>query len=89
MTFGALKPCEKCKGQLVFSKAGYVCTGNLTEWTKCAAVVKEPKRVAFKVPKEFAETYQFLKSYKYKSRTRVVKDVHPTNGMKKEEEAAE
>lgn len=76
MTFGALLPCEACKGgQLVFSKGGYLCSGDLTEWSKCKTFVKEPKRVAFKVPKHLIAEHTFLKKYKYVPKTRVIKDV--------------
>lgn len=74
MAFGALLPCETCKGQLVLSKGAYLCTGDLTEWAKCNALVKEPKRKAFKVPKPLKQ-HKFLKKYKYVPRTRVMKDV--------------
>ena len=33
--------------------AGYKCTGNMTEWTKCINVTMKPGRKAFKIPKEF------------------------------------
>lgn len=83
MTFGVLKPCQKCKGgQLVFNKMGYTCTGNLTEWTKCPNVLKEPERGPFKVPSSFKEQYPFLKGYKYVARTRVIKEIHPTASLK-------
>lgn len=85
MTFGAPAPCSKCKdGQLIFNKIGYACTGNLTEWTKCSNVEKEPKRKPFKVPSSFKEMYPFLKAYKYKPRKRVIKEVHSTASLKKD-----
>ncbi|KAG5892238.1 hypothetical protein JTB14_014609 [Gonioctena quinquepunctata] len=92
MTFGNLVPCKTCNGgQLIFSKLGYTCTGNLTEWTKCTAIVKEPKRKPFKVPDSLKEDYSFLKKYKYVPRTRVVKNVLPSNSVsvKKDEDNAE
>ena len=85
MTFGVLTPCKQCKdGQLVFSKLGYVCTGNLNEWTKCDAITKDPERAKFKVPKFLKEEFPFLKEYKYVPRKRVIKDVNPTVAIKKE-----
>ncbi|XP_018568768.1 poly [ADP-ribose] polymerase [Anoplophora glabripennis] len=85
MSFGALKPCPKCKrGQLKFNKIGYVCTGDLTEWTKCSNVEKEPKRTAFKVPEVLKEKYHFLKAYKYVPCKRVIKEVHSTVTLKKD-----
>lgn len=75
MTFGALEPCDVCgKGQLVFNKVGYICQGDLTEWTKCQHITKEPKRKPFKVPNELKE-YSFLKKYKYTPRTRAIRFV--------------
>ncbi|CAG9815964.1 unnamed protein product [Phaedon cochleariae] len=65
MTFGVLARCKTCKGgQLVFSKGGYTCTGDLTQWTKCTEFVRVPKRKTFKVPPDLQERYPFLKKYK-------------------------
>ena len=49
---------------------GYHCTGNLSEWTKCSFMTRTPKRVAFKIPKEYNDV-EFLKNYKYQKRERV------------------
>ncbi|XP_057662049.1 poly [ADP-ribose] polymerase [Diorhabda carinulata] len=84
MTFGALEPCDSCKGQFEYTNSGYICTGDLTEWTKCNKTVKEPKRKSFKVQKELKEEYPFLKKYKYIPRIRIIKIKTPTNGVKKE-----
>lgn len=93
MTFGALLPCKECQdGQLIFDKVGYKCHGDKTEWAKCNAIVNEPARCAFKVPKEFAEEYSFLKKYKYVPRVRVFREVKvkpSTSGVKKEEDDAD
>lgn len=53
MMFGALERCKACgNGQLVFkSGTGYVCLGDMSEWTKCQEVSLEPKRKEFKLPK--------------------------------------
>ncbi|CAB3243872.1 unnamed protein product [Arctia plantaginis] len=62
MAFGALEPCPDCKqGQLVLDTFGYKCVGNISEWTKCAYVTQEPKRIAMKVPKAFKEGSIFNK----------------------------
>nr|XP_053644979.1 poly [ADP-ribose] polymerase 1-like [Cherax quadricarinatus] len=69
MTFGAFEPCEVCKEinfRYVYGQ-GYVCKGNLTEWTKCTNVVKEPKRQPFLVPEELKSKCPILDSYKFKS----------------------
>lgn len=87
MTFGALEKCPKCKnGQYVFNKAGYICQGQLTEWTKCQDIVQEPKRKPFTVPKELQEEYSFLKKYKYVPRTRAIRFIPSSVAVKKEEE---
>lgn len=61
LTFGALKPCPKCSGQLVYvSGLGYKCNGNVTEWTKCEYVTQDPKRKKCSVPEELKNTYKAL-----------------------------
>ncbi|CAH0546205.1 unnamed protein product [Brassicogethes aeneus] len=86
MTFGITLPCAVCKGQLVYSREGYKCHGDLTEWTKCTNIVKEPKRAALPIPPELKQAYPFLKKYKYVPTTRVIKDFNPTNSVKKMDE---
>lgn len=89
MTFGTLEPCNVCKGgQFVFSQGGYKCNGDLTEWSKCNTLEKEPKRTAFKVPSNLAEAHSFLKKYKYVPKIRIIKQQAPAV-VKKEEENAE
>lgn len=59
--FGALKPCPKCNGQLVYnSGTGYKCTGDLTEWTKCENIMQDPKRKKFVIPSDIKEAYPDL-----------------------------
>lgn len=59
--FGALKPCPKCNGQLVYnSGTGYKCTGDLTEWTKCENVMQDPKRKKFVISSDIKEAYPDL-----------------------------
>ncbi|KAF5303926.1 hypothetical protein FQA39_LY01711 [Lamprigera yunnana] len=88
MAFGTLLPCEECKnGQFVFEKVGYICHGNITEWSKCIVTTNSPKRAAFVVPEELKEEYVFLKKYKYVPRERVIKDVKLPPQVKKEEES--
>ena len=51
MMFGALVPCKDCGGQYVFKGGvGYVCTGQMSEWTKCQNKTDKPKRKEFKLP---------------------------------------
>lgn len=95
MTFGSLLPCKTCSdGQFVFNKFGYICDGNLTEWTKCGKLEKTPKRGKFLVPKVLAAEYPFLKKYKYVERTRIMRDVAPSvpvtsTSVKKEDDSEE
>ncbi|ELT93548.1 hypothetical protein CAPTEDRAFT_223861 [Capitella teleta] len=70
MLFGPLEPCPECGGQLKYRGDAYYCTGNVTEWTKCQHNTQDPKRKAFKVPKEYHDV-AFLKGFKFKKRSRV------------------
>lgn len=87
MMFGVPEKCPKCKtGQLVFRRNGYICTGNVNEWTKCEYQTPEnPKRTAFKVPKDLAKKYATLDLYKYKERQRLF---NPTLNQALETETA-
>ncbi|KAK2567464.1 Poly [ADP-ribose] polymerase [Acropora cervicornis] len=61
MRFGRLLPCEECSGgQLVYRTEGYCCTGNLTAWTKCMFVTKDPKRASWKISDDLKEASDFL-----------------------------
>lgn len=51
MAFGALLPCEECKGQFVFKSDSYYCSGNITAWTKCVAKTQTPNRKDWVIPK--------------------------------------
>lgn len=91
IVFGRLLPCAECKGgQYVATKGGYVCTGDLTEWTKCENKTKDPTRKAVIIPADLALEHSFLKKYKYKKRCRVFRDI-PVNGteVKKEDNGSE
>ncbi|XP_053163184.1 poly [ADP-ribose] polymerase 1 [Hemicordylus capensis] len=76
MAFGALLPCEECKGQFVFKSDSYYCTGYITAWTKCVAKTQTPNRKEWiipfkgsKVSKEFREI-TYLKKFKFKKQDR-------------------
>jgi poly [ADP-ribose] polymerase len=74
MVFGALKKCTTCKaGQLVYSSTAccYVCTGNISGWTKCSAQTQEPETVAWKIPAGMKENSDELKKFKFSKRARV------------------
>lgn len=51
MAFGTLKPCETCKGQLVFKSDAYYCTGDISAWTKCVVKTQTPDRKDWVTPK--------------------------------------
>lgn len=69
MAFGALLPCEECKGQFVFKGDAYYCTGDITAWTKCVAKMQTPNRKEWIIPKEFREI-TYLKKFKFKRQDR-------------------
>lgn len=79
LTFGALAPCPECKGtQLLFNKSGYICNGDLTEWSKCDKLIAEPQRSACKVPSELKQKYDFLKNVKKEPETRAFRYIPPS-----------
>ncbi|XP_051501168.1 poly [ADP-ribose] polymerase 1 [Myxocyprinus asiaticus] len=77
MAFGSLKPCETCKGQLVFKSDAYYCTGDISAWTKCVFKTQTPDRKNWVTPKEFSEI-PFLKKFKFKRQDRVFPKEVPT-----------
>ncbi|XP_059573331.1 poly [ADP-ribose] polymerase 1 [Alligator mississippiensis] len=70
MAFGALLPCEECKGQFMFKSDAYYCSGDITAWTKCVAKTQSPNRKEWVIPKEFREI-PYLKKFKCKKQDRV------------------
>lgn len=92
MAFGALRCCPECGGQLRFDNTGYICTGDSTEWAKCAHRSKEPERSVTKIPKHLAESHPFLGSYKCKIQTRYIPYLQQSAdslGVKKEEDVTD
>ncbi|EFN84955.1 poly [ADP-ribose] polymerase [Harpegnathos saltator] len=86
--FGALEPCPKCKGQLLYNTGlGYKCTGNITEWTKCEYVTQEPKRKKSEIPSDMKEDFP-IESYKSKVKKRLFQVTAPSSSssVKKEED---
>ncbi|XP_028396308.1 poly [ADP-ribose] polymerase 1-like isoform X2 [Dendronephthya gigantea] len=72
MAFGALKRCSECKrGHFNYKNDGYYCSGNITEWTKCTHVTKDPERTAWKISKDLKEESNFLKKFKLKKGKRI------------------
>ncbi|XP_031827907.1 poly-(ADP-ribose) polymerase [Nomia melanderi] len=89
--FGALKPCTKCNGQLVYTSGlGYKCTGDITEWTKCENVTQDPKRKKISIPSELKEEYPQLASLKAKVKRRLIKVTAPsTSSLVKKEDVVD
>ncbi|XP_012538492.2 poly [ADP-ribose] polymerase [Monomorium pharaonis] len=84
--FGALEPCPKCKGQLVYNSGlGYKCTGNATEWTKCEYVTQDPKRKKCAIPSDMKEDFP-IESYKSKVKKRIFKIIASSSSSVKKEE---
>ncbi|EFN69632.1 Poly [ADP-ribose] polymerase [Camponotus floridanus] len=84
--FGALEPCPKCKGQLIYNSGiGYKCTGNVTEWTKCTYVTQDPKRKKCEIPSDMKKEFP-IKSYRSKVRKRVFKITAPSSSSSVKEE---
>jgi len=78
-TFGAIECCPECKShQLIFSKFGYSCNGNLSEWTKCTKVLTEPNRTSCQIPDELRASYKFLSKYKKKPEMRIIQYLPPS-----------
>lgn len=79
LTFGSIEPCPECGGsQFIFNKIGYLCNGNITEWTKCANLLTKPTRIACKIPDELKNLYSFLDSVKKKPMARTVQYIPPS-----------
>ncbi|KAL6267071.1 hypothetical protein P5V15_000147 [Pogonomyrmex californicus] len=87
--FGALQPCPKCKGQLIYNSGlGYKCTGNITEWSKCEYVTQDPKRKKCEIPSNMKKDFP-IKSYKSKVKKRIFKVTLSSSSIKKEEDTAD
>lgn len=79
LTFGALLPCPECKGrQLLFHKSGYLCNGDLTEWSKCTNLIKEPERKACKIPSGFKDAFPFLNDVRKSPEVRAIRYIPPS-----------
>uniref|UniRef100_U5EZI1 Poly [ADP-ribose] polymerase n=1 Tax=Corethrella appendiculata TaxID=1370023 RepID=U5EZI1_9DIPT len=94
ITFGSLKPCTECSGQLVFKKAAYICEGDLTEWVKCEKSYPKPERIPTKIPSGLKKQFKFFEKYKSQVMDRVIKYVPPSvstisKTIKKNDENAE
>lgn len=79
LTFGAIDKCPICKGkQMLFQKSGYICNGDLTEWTKCLNIIKEPSRKPVKIPSDMKSRHSFLKDVKKKVDVRAIQYIAPS-----------
>ncbi|KAH8380159.1 hypothetical protein KR009_009295 [Drosophila setifemur] len=79
VTFGAIESCSQCgSSQFISNKSGYICNGNISEWTKCAQLLTEPKRSACKVPKDLKANYSFLNAVGKKPVTRIFQYLPPS-----------
>ncbi|XP_032296678.1 poly [ADP-ribose] polymerase [Drosophila virilis] len=79
LAFGAIKSCPECKStQFIFNKSGYLCNGNISEWTKCTQLLTEPQRTSCKIPNELKSEYRFLNAFKNKPEARLIQYVPPS-----------
>ncbi|XP_043656908.1 poly [ADP-ribose] polymerase isoform X2 [Drosophila teissieri] len=79
LTFGAIESCSECNSsQFTLNKSGYICNGNLSEWTKCNKLLAEPRRLACKVPKELKAAYHFLNAVSKMPSTRIFFNISPS-----------
>ncbi|XP_041632333.1 poly [ADP-ribose] polymerase isoform X2 [Drosophila kikkawai] len=79
LAFGAIQPCVECKSsQFTFNKSGYICNGNISEWTKCNTLLREPVKSACQVPKDLTEIYDFLNTVQKKPVTRIIQYLPPS-----------
>lgn len=92
LTFGALRRCEVCKeGQFLFNNSGFLCTGSISEWAKCANLIKEPPRKRCKISDSQKDEFSFLKRVKKSPENRFIRYTAPSTStlkhrVKKEDE---
>ena len=80
MVFGVLPRCDLCKnGDLYFSHGEYKCVGSMDEFAKCENKVSTITRTPFKVPDNFAKSYDFLGKFRFKERDRATDVIAATN----------
>ena len=49
-----------------------LCSGDMSEWTKCSVVSASPARREFKVPRDYQQEHAFLSMYKGKIGSRAI-----------------
>lgn len=73
LTFGALGRCVNChRGSLNYTSTGYKCTGFLSAWASCSAVILDPVRIPVDIPLELKLRHTFLYKYEYVERKRQI-----------------
>ncbi|TVU39454.1 hypothetical protein EJB05_12874, partial [Eragrostis curvula] len=81
MLFGALAPCPVCSGSLYYYNGQYQCSGNVSEWSKCAYSTTEPVRSKKKwqIPDVTENDFltKWFKSQKVKKPVRVLPPMSP------------
>ncbi|XP_037719414.1 uncharacterized protein LOC119553225 isoform X2 [Drosophila subpulchrella] len=79
LTFGAIESCSECgSSQFIFNRSGYICNGNISEWTKCTKFLAKPTRSACKVPTELKEKYPFLNLVNNEPSVRIFQNLPPS-----------
>ncbi|CAG9535656.1 unnamed protein product [Cercopithifilaria johnstoni] len=69
MVFGCPLPCEQCKeGHIVYSSSerSYVCTGYISEYTRCMYTCRNPPRKPFVVPDDMKASISEFKNFEVK-----------------------
>lgn len=78
LTFGALDKCTQCReGQFYYMNSGFLCTGSISEWTKCKNLDKSPSRTVCIIPDSLSE-YEFLNKVKSQPEDRLFRYVAPS-----------
>lgn len=75
LTFGAIDGCKKCNsGELILAKGGYVCNGNIDDWTTCNFFTPKPVRHPCQIPSGLKKASQtFFLSYKPVVKDRILR----------------
>ncbi|EJW79601.1 hypothetical protein WUBG_09491, partial [Wuchereria bancrofti] len=69
IVFGCPLPCAQCKeGNIVYSSSeqSYVCTGYISEYTRCMYTCRNPPRKPFIIPDEIKRNISEFKDFKIK-----------------------
>ncbi|KAK6108650.1 Poly(ADP-ribose) polymerase catalytic domain family protein [Brugia pahangi] len=68
IVFGCPLPCAQCKEDFLFSSSeqSYVCTGYISEYTRCMYACRNPPRKPFIIPDEIKRNISEFKDFKIK-----------------------